>query len=226
MTSSFHNMTLRERTYHALLDLILQGTLMPGSQLDEQQLADQLSISRTPIREAINMLVQDSLVEYRSYKGSFVRRFTQKDVQEVYEVRAVLEGLAARLAVHNLTDESLLTLEKILTEIDDAVQTRNLEKLSDADRRFHKMIVQIAQNHTLEQALGRLDRQVQLMRSLANHDPDIVIRTSIERPQIMAALKARDGNKASELLEAHILGVKESLIEQLSSAQKEVNALT
>ena len=218
--ATFQNLTLRERTYHALLDLVLSGSLPLGSQLDEQQLADQLSISRTPIREAINMLVKDELVEYRSYKGNFVRTFTEKDVQEVYQVRAVLEGLAARLAVQHLTEESLTELEAILIEIAEAVSMKDLEVMSEADRRFHKTIVQLSQNRTLEQSLGRLDRQVRLMRFLANHDPNIVVRTSLERPQIMEALKARDGERAGQLLEEHIKGVKDSLIKQLTSDKR------
>ena len=215
MPAAFHNSTLRERTYQVLLELILSGELPLGSQIDEQKLANRLSISRTPIREAINMLVKDALVVNYSYRGSFVRNFTKRDVEEVYQVRAALEGLAARLAVGHLTDESLAELEQILVEISKAVHARDIEALSGADRRFHLAIVRMAENQILEAALGRLDWQVQLMRSFANHDPEIVMRTSLERPKIMAALEERDGVRASELLEAHINGVKDSLIGQL-----------
>ena len=225
MTATFHNSTLRERTYQALLELILNGELPLGSQLDENGLADRLSISRTPIREAINMLVKDELVEYRSYKGNFVRNFSVKDVQEVYQVRAVLEGLAARLAVQHLTDESLAELEEILSEISEAVRCQDLDTLSSADRRFHRMIVRMGQNRTLNESLERLDLQIQLMRSFANRDPQIVMRTSLERPKIMAALRERDGNRAAQLLEAHIEGVRDALIVQLNLNGSGVAAL-
>ena len=218
MSTVFQNSTLRERTYDALLSLILSGELSMGSQLDEKELAKRLSISRTPIREAINMLVKDALVEHRSYKGSFVRNFTKKDVEEVYQVRAVLESLAARLAVTHLTGESLAELEQILVEISEAVQKCDLELLSRADRRFHMTIVQLSQNQTLVTALGQLDHQVQLLRLFANHDPEIVVRTSLERPKIMVALKARDGAGAAALLEAHINGVKEFLLNEFNDS--------
>ena len=88
--------TLHERVYEALLGLIGAGALAPGDQLDEQALAARLGVSRTPLRAAIARLAQEGLVVTLPYRGSFVRRFTVEEIDGLYEVRAALEGLAAR----------------------------------------------------------------------------------------------------------------------------------
>lgn len=213
--TAFDNVTLRERVYHKLLDLIIEGELPLGSQIDERNLAERLTISRTPIREAINTLVQDGLVEYRPYRGNFIRQFTVKDVREVYEVRSALESLAIRLAVQQLTQTGLTELEGILNNISDAAEVQDIERISASDRAFHKTIARLSGNKTLIDGLERLDLQVRLMRQFANQNPETVTRTLLERPSILAALRARNAELASQLLEAHIDGVRRSILTRL-----------
>ena len=98
---------LNRRIYYKVRELIESGVIPPGAQLDERALANDLSVSRTPLREAIATLVEEGLVERRPYRGNFVRMFTAKQVDDLYEVRKALEGLAIRLAVLRLTEEEL-----------------------------------------------------------------------------------------------------------------------
>ncbi len=186
-----------------------------GDRLDENALARQLGVSRTPLREAIRGLVQEGLVEHRPFQGNFVRQFTYKQVQDLFEVRGALEGLAARLAVARLTDDGFRVLEEILNDVHEALESGDMSRYALADRRFHSTIAHYSGNATLVESLDQLSAQIQIARVLANRDPDVVQRTAHERPLILAALEARDADEAARLMEQHIKGVFDSLCTQL-----------
>jgi DNA-binding GntR family transcriptional regulator len=209
--------TMNERVLHRIRELIVRGELPAGTQLDEQALANAMQISRTPIREAISKLNKEGLVEYRPYKGHFVRSFTAKEVSDLFEVRKALEGLAIRLAVAKLTDDDLTLLRRILGNIDTALAEGDLVAYSTADREFHTVVAQMSENASLIELLDRLGMQIQIMRTIANRDPHVVARTAHERPLILAALEQRDGALAMQLMEQHIEGVREALVGQLEA---------
>lgn len=194
---------------------MLSGAIPIGGRLDENGLARQLGVSRTPLREAIRGLVQEGLIEHRPFQGNFVRQFTCKQVQDLFEVRGALEGLAARLAVARLTDEGFRVLEEILEDVHEALEAGDMTRYSSSDRRFHSTIAQYSGNATLIESLEQLSAQIQIARVLANRDPGVVQRTANERPLILAALEARDAQEAARLVEQHIRGVFDSLSAQL-----------
>jgi DNA-binding GntR family transcriptional regulator len=206
---------LNQRVYLQLRDYVLCGAIAVGDRLDEISLARQLGVSRTPLREAIGKLVKEGLVEHRPFQGNFVRNFSLQEIQDLFEVRAALEGLAARLAVQKLPDDGLDVLKAILDEVRDALEHGDLATYATADRRFHATIAQYSQNPTLIEMLDQLSAKIQTARVLANRDHGVVQRTAHERPLILAALAARDGDEAGRLLELHIKGVADSLCSQL-----------
>jgi DNA-binding GntR family transcriptional regulator len=207
--------TLTEWTHERLIEMIRAGALPPGGKLDEQGLSESLGISRTPLREAVARLVADSLVERVPYRGNFVRSFTAREVSDLYEVRKVLEGLAATLAVERMSQDDLEEVAHILADAASALERSDLEAYGIADQRFHELIAQRSQNQPLIDALDRLQGQIQIVRAVANQDTALVERTARERPSILAALRARDGEKASRLLQAHIEGVRIAVLSQL-----------
>jgi DNA-binding GntR family transcriptional regulator len=209
---------LNQRIYYKIRELIEAGSISPGTQLDERTLASDLDVSRTPLREAIARLVEEGLVERRPYRGNFVRMFTAKQVNGLYEVRKVLEGLAVRLAVPRLTEEDLAKIRLILDDTHRALEQGDIVGYSTADQRFHEIIAQIADNETLITSLGRLKRQIQIMRVSANQDPQVVVRTALERSRILAALEARDAEQAALLMEEHIEGVRRAVVAQIEAS--------
>ncbi len=216
MIPKVEHQTLTRRIYHQVRELIEAGTLAPGTPLDERVLAQQLAVSRTPLREAIASLVEDGLLEHRPYRGNVVRQFNARQINDLFEVRKSLEGLAARLAVPKLSDEGIGMLRRLLDEVQQALERNDLLAYSLADQRFHAAIAQATENETLIEALERLKRQVQLVRLSANRDPQVVERTAHERPRILAALQARDAALAGQLMEEHIEGVRRAVIAQLT----------
>ncbi|MGH2617820.1 MAG: GntR family transcriptional regulator, partial [Thermomicrobiales bacterium] len=107
------NHTLNHSIYETLREMIAAGQLVSGARIDERAIAEQLGVSRTPLREAIAKLAKVGLVEQRPYRGNYVRAFSPKQVNDLYETRMVLEGLATRRAVENLTDVGLTELTQI-----------------------------------------------------------------------------------------------------------------
>lgn len=213
----FEHRTMNERVLGRIRELIVSGALPASTQLDEQALADSMHISRTPVREAISKLNKEGLVEYRPYKGHFVRSFTAKEISDLFEVRKALEGLAIRLTVSKLTEEHLALLKRILSDIDLALAQDDLVAYSAADREFHTVVAQISENQSLIELLDRLGMQIQIMRTIANRDPHVVERTAQERPLILTALERRDTELATQLMEQHIEGVRQAIVSQLEA---------
>ena len=213
--------TLVQRIYHRVRALIESGAIQSGERLDERALAERMEVSRTPLREAVGKLAEEGLVEHRPYKGNFVRTFSAKQVSDIYEVRKMLEGLAVRLAVPKLTDADVEELRAILDDIASALAHGDIAEYSAADQRFHDAMARLAGNEALREALGRLRGQVQIIRIIANRDPDVVDRTARERPQIVAALEARDAEAAASLMEAHIEGVRHTVVAQFQTLQEQ-----
>ncbi|RIK35644.1 MAG: GntR family transcriptional regulator [Chloroflexi bacterium] len=217
--------TLNQKVYQQLRRKLLRGDLAPDSQLDERQLAEELGVSRTPLREAISQLVKEGIVEHRPYRGNFVRTFTAKQVNDLYEVRKALESLAMRLAIRKLSQEHLEEIRTILDQVQEALDRGDITAYTEADRRFHQAILQITGNETLIESLNRLAAQIQMVRILANRDPEVVERTAQERPRILAALEARDADTAARLMEEHIDGVRRSIVAQLEALEQKEHEL-
>jgi len=220
LRETMNHHTLNQRTYYKMRELIESGAIPLGARLDERVLANDMGVSRTPLREGIGKLVEDGLVEHRAYRGNFVRTFTVKQVNDIYLVRKTLEGLAVRLAVPKLSEEHLATLHRILDDTFTALERGDVVEYSAADQRFHDTLAQLSDNEPLLESLGRLRHQIQLVRTFANRDPDVVKRSAFERPQILAALEVRDAERAAQLMEEHIDGVRRAVITQLVDARE------
>jgi DNA-binding GntR family transcriptional regulator len=212
LTDKVEHFTLNQRIYYKVRELIESGIIPAGAQLDERTLAQDLSVSRTPLREAIASLVEEGLVERRPYRGNFVRIFTAKQVNDLYQVRQTLEGMAIRLAVPRITEHDLQQIRDILADCQAALERDDMAAYSIADQQFHDAIARLSDNEILIESLGRLRRQIQLVRISANRDPQVVRRTALERPRILSALEARDAELAAHLLEEHINGVRRSVV--------------
>lgn len=213
--------TVTGRAYELLVQLITQGHLAFGDRLDERALASEMQISRTPLREAISMLAMEGVVEYRPYQGNFVRTFTERQIEDLYELRQTLEGLAVRTAVARLTDEGLAQMREIVAATDRASAAGDIASVTASDRRFHETIAALSQNQSLIEALDRLAVQIQLIRSVANRRPGVIDRTGHERRDILEAFERRDAARAQQVMEEHIEGVKRAVVTQFAGDDHE-----
>jgi DNA-binding GntR family transcriptional regulator len=211
--------TLNRQVYREVLRQLLDGEIPLGSQLDERTLAAQIGVSRTPVREAIIQLVREGLVDYYPYRGHFVKMWTPKEVNDLFEVRKVLEALAVRLAVRKLSQDDLDELREIVNDVQDALRHADIEGFSEADRLFHNTITQKTGNQTLIDALDRLACQIQVIRTIANRAPDLVERMLNEWPRILAALEARDAECSAQLMLEHIEDARKTVVGHLQELE-------
>ncbi len=188
-------------TYRRLLDEIRRGALIPGARLRETELAERLGISRTPVREAIRLLEADNLVTHQPRLGATVRRLDHAEVVELYEMRAVLEGTAARLAARGA---AMVEIEE-LTALNAALsQVRTPEQARDLNRQFHDALQQAARNRFLTGSMAAIQKTLLILGPTTLTDPARAAEVVTEHAEILAALAARDGARAEAAMRSHI----------------------
>jgi DNA-binding GntR family transcriptional regulator len=185
-----------------ILDAIERGDFKPGDRLVESELAEMLSVSRTPVREALQRLETQGMLS-RDGRSLVVASLDHNQLAELYAVRSELEGLAARLAARHATDEEIRVLRSMVDE-DRTLLGGDPRALSKANKRFHKLIHLSSHNRFLVQQLDLVHRAMALMAttSFAAEGRDLVALQ--EHDQIVRAIEARDGDGAYQALRAHI----------------------
>ena len=176
---------LREVVSDALRQAIKDGVLQPGQRLMEIKLADELGVSRTPIREAIRKLEQEGFVVMVPRRGTYVADISLKDIAQVFEIRGALEELAAGLAAERITNDELECLERILVEINEYMEHDDFAKIVDADVRFHDVLYQASRNQRLVDILHNLREQMLRFRSISMHYPGRLSATWEEHRQMV-----------------------------------------
>ncbi len=193
---------MQKDAYTLILEAIDAGVYRPGDRLVESELADQLGVSRTPVREALQRLETQAMLT-RDGRSLIVASLDHNQLAELYAVRAELEGLAARLAARHATDEEIRVLRSMVGD-DRALLGGDPRALSRANKRFHKQIHLASHNRFLVQQLDLVHRGMALMAttSFAAEGRDSVALE--EHDQIVRAIAARDGDAACAALKAHI----------------------
>lgn len=203
--------TLTGRAYAAIKQAILSLSLEPGTPLVEDELAVQLRISKTPVRDALLALERDGLVVRIPYKGTYVTEVTDQDAREIFELRAVLEGLAGRLATPSFTSDELDQAEAFLNAYDEALATGSLAEAITQGERFHSFVLDRASNQRLVGFLRTLDDQLHLLRILSSRSVERLNKSASEHRKILSAL--RQG--APELVEAALRDHHHSVLNDL-----------
>ena len=180
---------LRGKVYKILRRGITSGKLEPGARLKEADLVEQLAVSRTPIREALNQLSREGLVEIIPRRGAFVKSWGKQEALEVLLLREVLEGLAGRLATATMTDRDIDSLEALMRDYE-----KGKLEYSEADRLFHEAIVDACGMERLKELIHNLYDSLQMRKILALsfNDKKRIKQSLAEHRQIIKALRDRD----------------------------------
>lgn len=203
---------LREMVYESLREAINLCRLRPGERLMEIQLAEEMGVSRTPVREAIRKLELEGFVAMVPRKGAYVAGISLKDIVDVFEIRASLEALAAGLAAERITDEEMELLERSLVEISEFSTDENIKAIVDGDVNFHDIIYKASRNHRLVQIITHLQEQIHRFRMTSLSQPG---RTKIaldEHKSIVEAISDRNVELAQQLAREHIENAEQSLL--------------
>lgn len=207
---------LRELVLEAIREAIVNGTLKPRERLMEIQLAEELGVSRTPIREALRKLELEGFIVMVPRKGAYVADLTFKDIADVFEIRAALEGLAAGLAAERITDEELENMERLLVEKAEAIAEKDIEKLVAADTKFHEVLYQASRNQRLSAIISNLRVQIQRFRTLSLSYPGRSKQSLEEHRLIVEAIQSRDVQAAHQAAQDHIENAENGIIESIN----------
>lgn len=206
--------SLNQKAYAEIRRRILNGELSAETPLSEYQLAEELELSRTPVREAVKRLEREGLVQSIPNRGTFIAELTARDISEIYQVREQLEGFAARIAAETMSDESVKKLEEELQTLNTLASEGNLIEVVDSDVRLHKLIISSTQNSRLIEMLGTLDDQMHRVRSLFPQSSQWLKATLAEHANIVKAIKAHNGQEAEKAMKAHLRAAREYAIKQ------------
>ena len=204
---------LRMQVYEVLREAILTGKLDPGEKIIEVKIAEELNVSRTPVREAIRMLELEELIEIHPQKGIFVAGIeSKKEIDNIFEVRAELEALAVRLAAANLTDQQKSQLKTHLMELETATSQQNLEKCIEVDIAFHQIIYEAADNRWLQKVLDTLFEQITRFRSQSFSRRGRMDEAFKEHQELYNALEDNDIKQAEEIVRCHIENARKNVV--------------
>lgn len=200
---------LRDVVFQTLRTAILKGDLKPGERLMELQLASKLGVSRTPIREAIRMLEQEGLARTIPRKGAEVAGMTEKDMEDVLQIRCVLEELAARLSCQNITDEEMRELKIAMVAFEEKTREGNVVELAKADVTFHDIIYRAADNPKLLVLLNNLREQMYRYRTEYMKDDRIHPVLIREHKEMVKALESKDQELVAREVRQHLKNQEE-----------------
>ena len=209
---------LRELVFESLREAIINGRLFPGERLMEIQMAEEMGVSRTPVREAIRKLELEGFVVMIPRKGAYVAGISIKDIADVFEVRAALEALAAGLAAERITEEELDELERFLVEISELRESGNLDAIVEKDTKFHDVIYRASRNERLVQIVTHLQEQIHRFRTASLARPGRTRDALDEHKKLVEAISDRDVELAQKLAREHIENAENSMISAVQEA--------
>ena len=211
----YKNVLLADRVYERLEDDIIFGHYAPGQVLTELGLAEELGVSRTPVREAMRRLTQERLIaDGDSGKGSVVLGITKEDVRDIMNIRLRLEGLASYYAAENITPEGLAELQHIVELQKFYTEKQDPGHIKEMDDQFHVEICRQSGRHVLADTLIPLHKRIQKYRRTSIENPKRSVAIDGEHRKIYEAIAAHDAKAAAELTEEHLRHAMASIMSE------------
>ncbi len=211
MVEEFHG-SLREKVFSQLEEDIISGKYKAGEKLTEGMLSQSLQVSRTPVREAIRQLELEGLVESIPNKAIIVTGVTHEDIEDIYEIRIAIEGLAARRAAQNITGEELERLKEITDLQEFFTMKQDMKQLVKTDGDFHETIFRASGSKTLKNILSTFHHNLKKARSDSFGRPVRADAVLDEHRDIFEALKKRDSIKAEHFMIIHVKNARNRLL--------------
>ena len=222
--ATLENQTLRERVYEHLRNEIVDNRIAPATLLQEVPLAESLGVSRGPIREALSRLAAEGLVTITPRRGAVVTVLTKRDFLQSYQVREALEALAVRLAVPRMSDDEIAALDGPIEEMQRCADRNDVAGFFNANATFHEMFLAASGNAKLVEHYRLLIGQMGPYRRPSAALRGSLVRSIAEHEAIRDAARARDGERAAELMVDHVR-IPQARVESLSEEQFAEQAL-
>jgi DNA-binding GntR family transcriptional regulator len=206
-TSSLH-----KRVFDTIEESILKGAFEPGESLVESRICEELGVSRTPVREAIRQLELEGLVESVPNKGSVVVGITDKDVLDIFSIRILIEGLAARWAAKNIAKEQLSTLKEAIDLQEFYTNKSDMINLEKYDSVFHDIIYEASNSRQLELMLSNFHHMIKRARGLSFERENRADLVMVEHRAVYDAIASGNAVKAEKCMNAHIKNARDNYI--------------
>ena len=204
MNTKLINRPLYENVAERLRPPISAHELAPGSWLDEQSLAEQFGISRTPMREAIKVLASEGLVTTKMNRGAYVTEVDRQDLEQIFTILSLLEGQAAKETVLKATEEHLTELDNLHHRLEKAAADRDVEQFFDLNVKFHDLIQEIAGNKWMNGVIGDLRKVLKLQRRDSLSRAGRLQNSLLEHREILQAILKRDPTAAEAAMRKHL----------------------
>ncbi|MEO8544139.1 MAG: GntR family transcriptional regulator [Betaproteobacteria bacterium] len=202
-TAQIARIPLHEEVTNRIRDLIVESTLVPGERIQEMELAEQLGVSRTPIREALKVLTSEGLVELLPLRGAIVKIFSDKDARDMLDVIALLEAFAGERAcsAEQSRIDAILAMHARMQQL---YQQRERLEYFVLNQQIHAALIALADNETLSMTHAILSKRMRSLRYSGNSAPDNWAAAMAEHEEMIAALRRRDGVALSRAMREHI----------------------
>lgn len=204
--------SLRGRVFNKLREDILSGKYKQNEELREATVGEELGVSRTPVREAFRQLELEGLLQIIPNKGAYVTGITAKDVKDIYMMRSLLEGLCAKWATTNITEEEMEELEENIYLSEFHEDKGHFDQIASLDNRFHEILYEACGSKMLEHQLRDYHQYVYRVRRLTLADTCRGKASTCEHKLIFEAMKEKDAEKAEKLANDHILNAYENML--------------
>ncbi len=211
--------TLREKILEAIREAILKGTLKPGEKVAEPELAERFGISRTPIREAFRQLESEGYLTVIPRKGAVVTSLSERDVEEFYAIKSILEGYAARMAAENLTDKEIERLEGINERLKQLANEGDVKTFFRVHNEFHDLFIRAAGNDKLMELISQLMLKFNRLRLTSLALPGRMEISVQEHEKIIEAFKRKDGPAADNQVRKTAAYGGQVLIQSMAQAE-------
>ena len=212
-----NSQNLHEAIFQKLRLLLVEGKIIPGSKLNERELAESLNVSRTPIREAIRRLAADGLVELIANRGAIAVQLSLEDVIHTFNVIADLEGFSGELAANNISDTVLSELEALQYEMMASYARRDLSTYYKLNLRIHHLINQAANNPVLAQLFSQVNARIEALRFRSNQDGVKWEKAVEEHQEMLDTLKARDSVRMRRIMVKHVQNKRDVVVQLLKA---------
>jgi len=204
-------MKAAERAYNTLRAGIIEGVYAPGDRVTEQEVASTAGVSRTPVREALRRLEAEGLLRFVPHQGAFVTSWSNQDAEDIFELRAMLEGYGARLAAAKATTEDARQLRSLAeAQSKEAVECSPgyLERIADLNSQFHRCLQQVAASTRLQATLATISSAPLVLQTFRDYDGDDLSRSAHHHLEMVEAIEAGDGNWAESVMHSHVMAAR------------------
>lgn len=203
--------SLRGKVFESIREDILSGRYEQNTELKETAIGAELGVSRTPVREALRQLELEGLVSIIPNRGAYVNMITAKDVQDIYVIRSMLEGLCARWATEHITREQLDNLEETLCLTEYHTEKKNYDKLYELDSLFHEQLYEVGGSRILNHVLSDFHDYVKMVRKATISTSSRSVTSTEEHRAIFEAIRDQDADRAEALAKEHVKHTIESI---------------